>query len=181
MNDNIIEIKIKLTQKDYIEYNIKTLSKKTRGIRIYVIFAFILTIGIYIYTLFNMNKDISSKMLINGGLGLLKIILVVIIVVLFIRFIVNKTAIKTYKTNKLLQQEVTYRFGENGFALESESGKVNISWDKVYKICRVKDFYTIYISNVQGYVIPRKHFDEVSINQFNRLIKVKLDKKKIKI
>lgn len=89
---------------------------------------------------------------------------------------------RNYRTNKLLQSEFEYLLSNNGMNITTEDGQAFLPWNKVYKVRISKDFFAMYISNSQAYLIPKRCFSNANdIESLKDILQSNLPKDKFKI
>lgn len=177
MSEKLLELEVKISEKDYIKFNYSHISKKMKGLKPFVIFwvIFIIIIGVMGF------QGLLEESFFELYLPFFKFVSIIAIIIVLFWVLIRYSASKTYRSNKFIIEKNTYSFYNEGIFVKSESGEVTISWNKIYKVERIKDFYAIFISTVQVYVFPKRCFDEESVEQFRTIMTNNLEKKKVKL
>jgi hypothetical protein len=134
-------IKTKLSEKDFINVNFVLLYKKAL-IKILTGISFLgLLIFIASLTFAPISFPISSVFYIVFVLGVLPL------VTFF-------TAKKNYKSNKRISEDIEYQFHPDALFVTGESFTSQLSWDKIHKVTKTKNWLLIWQSSQMANVIP---------------------------
>ena len=77
---------------------------------------------------------------------------------------------KDFFSNRSLQEEIGYEFGEEGFRQTGETFNAEVSWDSVFKIVELKDWVLIYQSKMLMCPVQKRSFSTGQLKEFKALI-----------
>ena len=97
----------------------------------------------------------------------------------FLPFAVYKNAIKTYRTNNLLQERINYLFDLEKVSVQGESFKSEIAWKNIHKILKLKNWVLIYQNSAAASLIPKNSMSVEQLSGFNKLIHEVTERHKI--
>jgi amino acid permease len=141
-------IKGKLSFTDYKDFLLASLFyKKHRLIILILCFAFI----IYNFV----SKVLKAQDLLTAIIEVLALLILI-----FIYFIIYKVFTKrSYKTDSVMQKEMSYTFSEEGIYWSTDRGSYNYRIEDFRRFFFSKKVIAIYISNRKAIVIPRHFFE----------------------
>jgi len=148
----------KLTLSDLYEFN-KSHSFRSLG-RIKIILLLIIVcvgFGVTIYS------DIvgvlhGEKTLYNTHFMYFFLFLCIFIIIFL--FQVRRNIKKLYETNAFFSEEKALEISEDRIVETSKSTSVELTKEKIYKVCITKKAIYLYISNMQAYIIPYHFFND---------------------
>lgn len=113
------------------------------------------------------------------------VVLVLLVVLLF--FIFKKNADKQWNTNKTLSDNVRveFAFGEEdievvSYQQDKQTGKTVLDYTSVHKVVDYKNYYFIYLSNVQAYILNKSYIEDDEKEVGGLLLQKLGDKYKVK-
>lgn len=157
-----MQIKSKLTEKDFINANFVLLYSKL-SIKIFTGFI-LLFLMVSIANSFYFSKDSSSSMLPP---------LIMLIVFPLMTYLGAK---RNYKANKRAGETIEYDFNETNLSIKGESFNSQLSWDKIYKVTQTKNWILIWQTRQVANIISKKDIWEGEISDLKNI----LDKHKVK-
>lgn len=186
---NSVSINVKLELKDFINFRKGTYFSSMLLVRVAIMFIIYLAIFSTLYSMYQIptvSGDIGS----NGTLDKIFIFvfsLIVSIVVVVATFFLKPLTImlsskRYFNSNKLLQQQMRYDFGDVSFNLNSESGSANIKWENLYKVNEYKEVFALFISRLQAYIIPKRCFEnKEDMERFKEILRANIFSKKLRL
>ena len=84
---------------------------------------------------------------------------------------------REYVSNKILQAPISYKLDQDGFSITTSSSDAYIKWENVVKMKQSKKVIAIYISNHQGYLIPRNQLNTEQTEFMEQLILANANRK----
>jgi hypothetical protein len=84
---------------------------------------------------------------------------------------VYRNAIKTFRSNKLLQERITYLFDMEKLEVVGESFNSELAWKSIHKILEFNNWVLIYQNSAVANLIPLKSFEPNQLASFKTLIK----------
>ena len=84
---------------------------------------------------------------------------------------VYRNAIKTFRSNKLLQERINYLFDLEKLSVQGESFNSELAWKNIHKILELKNWVLIYQNSAVANLIPLKSFEPNQLASFKTLIK----------
>lgn len=150
-------IKTKLSEKDFVRINFILLYRK--------IFILIITIAAVLSILLSVTVAFTdpSRFSLSQVLGPVIIILIMPVMVYFI-------AKKNYKGSKRIGETIEYEFTNNDFLIRGESFSSQLSWDKVYKVTKLKHWVLIWQNNRAANIISRRDIWEGDITKLKEIL-----------
>lgn len=155
-------IKSKLTEKDFVNLNLTLLYSKLwmRLLTVIAIIGFLVTI---VSLFFKSYPPFSS-------------IAVLTIILIFLPISTYFTAKKNYLSNKRISESIEYRFTENYLEIIGESFSSQYTWDKIYKVTKVKNWILIWHNRQVANPVPKRDVWEGKLADLKRM----LEKHKVK-
>ena len=164
------EVKVKITEKDYFAFQKEYLMRSKIVMICFVCFLFTIGQGVY-----NDKTDIVSLILNN-------VIPVTIILIVFLpiyRFQLKRS----YKSDKILQEEQTLLLKEDGIHHSMQRGNFNYTVEDFSRVIFGQKIIAIFVSKQKALLLPRHCFsskeEEQAVEAFIKAHYVK-DKKKQK-
>lgn len=106
----------------------------------------------------------------------------------YIPIAVYRNAIKTFRSNKLLQERINYLFDLEKVSVQGESFNSELAWKNIHKILELKNWVLIYQNSAVANLVPKKSMRGEQLSDFKKLIhevterhKILNKKKKVKI
>ena len=149
-----ISIKTKLTEKDYIRFNLYQYYKSWQ-IKLLTIFGLVLLAGLLIFYLSGLT---NFDYIFSLSFG------VTITVLVPLMMIFNSK--KNFKLNTQLQEEITYEFVNDLLLITGESFNAQLATDKLFKLSFSKKWFLIYPSPQIVNIIP---IHNINVEQINYL------------
>lgn len=178
-----------LRKEDFVKANkiIHKMRKSRYMLIAYIITFIIILILVRIFNDDSQNNIIVQKEPIADVPGLLTflptIIVMLFVVICIISYYIAKKVLprRHYDSNKSLHQEYKYVFNNDGIQCSSERATVKLLWNEVFKVYISKDYLIIFLSNMTAWIIPKIHIGNDQINDFEKMIKANIPKKKVRI
>lgn len=150
-------IKTKLSEKDFIRINFILLYRR--------VFILIITIAAILSILLSITVAItnSSRFNISQLIGPLIIALILPVMVYFM-------AIRNYKSSKRIGETIEYEFTNTDFLIRGESFSSQLSWDKVYKVTKLKHWVLIWQNRQAANIISRRDIWEGDITKLKEIL-----------
>ena len=101
-------------------------------------------------------------------------ILIFALVYLFLLpFLLKRNAKKTYDTNKILQEPITFTIDDKEIQMNAESYRSQMAWDKVFKV--IEDDNSIYIfhSKQTANLLPKRDLSNQQLTDLKNIIRTK--------
>lgn len=140
----LIEINFSFTKQELIEINFRYCYKNP--------FAIILTFLGVILTCIGLNAFV------NGVGGSASPIITGILFIIVVPIVVIYSSNKTYQSNKVARNTITYKFYKEYFTVDSMSTLNKIKWDELVKIVEFKSSFMFFISKRSFYFILKRAF-----------------------
>ncbi len=138
-----MQIKTNLTQRDFINVNFVLLWKK-RSLR--VVFVVMLIATIYsAYWRYSYKKVFPLDSLVWP-----------VILVVFMIGMTLLGAVLNYRSNARIKETIEYNFGDDFLDVKGESFTSHLTWDKIYKVTKTKNWLLVWQSRQTANVIPLK-------------------------
>ena len=147
-----LKLKYKMTEEDYINFNKFVIGKQ--NIILTIIFAILFTI-----------------ILINTEQSLIYVIPFVLIYILFCEIDIKIRCGKIYRNSKNMQEEAEITIDEKEIIEKSESSTSVFKTENLNKCCQNKNYYYLFKSKVEAYVIPKKILSEEEKQKLEEIIK----------
>jgi YcxB-like protein len=101
--------------------------------------------------------------------------------------LIGKTAVKVrsskeYKSDTLIQNNITYTFSE--YEIQQTFGRSAgyFEWSNVRSVYEDKDMFRLYVSKSKAMILPKRFFDSDSeIDHFKKLLRDQVDERKVKL
>ena len=150
-------IKTQLTRKDFVQVNLILLYKRFTPK--------LLTIGgIVFLALFIFAGGFNSPHF-NASTLLAPVFMMGIL-----PFVTFLTARSNYSSNKRITETIEYEFGNDNLAIKGESFSSQLSWNKIYKVSKLKNFILIFQTKQIANVIPRRDVWEGDITKLKEIL-----------
>lgn len=78
---------------------------------------------------------------------------------------------KSFNTNQILQEEVTYEFLPDRLIVISPYSNSEMPWSKIYKIRELRNWFLIYQSDKLFNLIPKQSLSSENIVQLKKMVK----------
>jgi len=87
-----------------------------------------------------------------------------------------------WKSSVPVRGVIEATFSDGGVCQVSEVGTVNLSYDKLYRVCEIKTAFYVYVSSVQAMIVPKRCFESAEDTKAVReLFARSVDKKKLSL
>ena len=150
-------IKSRLTEKDFINVNF-TMWLRRPLIKI--------LIGIYgLIFLSGLISLIFSKAHLSQVLATFLFITLLPILIYF-------AAKRNYASNKRISETIEYKFEKDVLIVTGESFNSQLTWDKVYKVTKTKNWLVIWQNRQVANVIPNRDLQQSSISELKKILSV---------
>ncbi|ROI06464.1 MULTISPECIES: YcxB family protein [unclassified Chryseobacterium] len=100
-------------------------------------------------------------------------VLIPLIFPLFVVFFIFKaysTSKKAFLSNKKIQEENTYTFTPEKIVIKGETFESEYSWNSIYQIRELKDWFLIYQSLQVMNMVPKKDFTREQVSELRSII-----------
>jgi hypothetical protein len=161
IHNGIMIIKTKLTRQDFINTNFIVLYSKP-AIRLFTV---VVSLAFIFSTL--------SAML-SGRISLVEIVLPLIMLCI-LPLIIYFNAGRVYASSRM-SQAIEYTFDDNYFTLKGETFNGHMSWDKIYKVTKTRNWLLIWQNKYIASPIPKRD----STDEEMKVIKEILKKNKVR-
>jgi hypothetical protein len=150
-------IKTQLSLKDYIKGNLALLYTKWNMKLILGMAGFVFLVSIF--QLFTSSKY-------DSGSG----IIISILMITWIPLLTYFSARKNYSSNARASERIDYIMQEDALAINGESFNSTLSWDKIYKVSKTKNWILIWQSRQSANLIPRRNVTENEIASLKNIL-----------
>lgn len=150
-------INTQLTESDFIRVNFTILYKK----------AFVKFITLMAF--FALIISVIGNIQFPGTTSLSQIMLPILILVI-LPLITYNSARKNFKTNKRINEPVEYSIDDKIISLKGESFNAQLSWEKIYKVNKTKEWILIWQNKQVANVIPRRNITDSQIAILKNII-----------
>jgi hypothetical protein len=172
MENNKIAVKVKLTLNDYRDWSLERVFT-TRFIIIICLILFFMALSAG-FSFFSTSGAGNFSDNYFPFLAMLALFLILLPVSVYLN------AKKSFESDRLIQEEQSYEFDDEGFDISSSYSKSRITWDKIYRVDADKKYICLYISKVKAFLLPKRFFSaDGDIKALLNTIKGKIDKKNI--
>jgi hypothetical protein len=159
-----MKLKVKLELPDYRKWNMEFFYGGWRGKTVIAAALVLLaSTAFFICRLGIKALSDNPQVIFVMALGLLFLLLMPVSI-----FMQSK---KVFSTDKFLQEEQEYEFGDAGFTVSSPHGRSEIPWNMVYKVKHTKNFISIYLSNIRAFVIPARLLGQEELKALQESLK----------
>lgn len=146
-----------LSQTDYVKANLVLLYSKWS-------MKFITGVGIFMFlgsllTLFYDEQYGSGST-----------ILVAFFIMSWIPALTWFNARRNYSTNNRISEPIDYTIENESLTVKGESFTVTLTWDKLYRVSKTKNWVLIWQSKQVANLIPRKNFDDIQIGYLKNIL-----------
>jgi hypothetical protein len=153
-----IELDVKIELKDYLHANY-VFNLEKRQIKILIIMCVLFFLGA---VAFNVAAPERNLMLV--------LLPPIFLIGLFLN--VNLATRRHYASYPAIQESKHYLFSPAGIKVTSESSSGSVAWQNVTRYKESENFFFLYISNIQFFLIPKGCFsDLLQIETFRMLLK----------
>ena len=166
----VLEINVKITQKDYLIFN-KMLNSKFLKRIYFLAICFVLVIcALIAYNPYSIKYD-----------RVIQIIIVIIMVIGLINYVIVKGSKKRYENDNFIREDKHYTLSKSKVAGNADSGNFNVTWDKIDRVQEKNGVIAIFISKSQGFIIPIACIDNGELELLKNLIRNNVSLNKIKM
>lgn len=152
-----MEIKTNISEADFIKVNYQLLWMKPITKLLVAFTTFLVAYEIYCTTHYPDFYD--RNLLLYFGL------------ILFWMVMIWWVARKNYRSNKRIQEKLTYTIEADKLLIAGESFKVELSWDKVFRVIKTRKWVLVFQSRQSANLIDRKACDETVLNALKEICK----------
>lgn len=85
-------------------------------------------------------------------------------------FLIRSTAVRNYRNNPRVQEELTYRLSEEVYEVIGTSFESKMSWDKINKVQKKGNWLLIWTSTVSANAIPITAVSKTDLSQIRNVI-----------
>lgn len=159
-----INLRFRLEEEDYINFNKVTMRKGSNLITI----IFILNLFFLLYLNIKDNKSVS--------VSIVCAIIVVFVLLILRPFLVKSELKKAIRNHFLLRTETTVEFYQDHIVEKNEGGETNIRFEShfpleaIKKIIETNDLYLFFISPIEAIILPKRVMGEEDFIKMNNLI-----------
>lgn len=161
-----MNIRLRLELKDYRDWNIDYFYGSWRGKALVAVTVLLAIVTWYF----------ASRMGVKSLAENPQILFVICLALLFLLLMpvsIFMQSQKAFRSDKFLQAEQEYGFGEAGFTVKSAHGSSDVPWNMVHKIRISRKFISIYISNIRAFVLPKRLMTAEEAAAIEALLKMK--------
>jgi hypothetical protein len=170
VSDCLVTVSGYLSIRDYKEYNL--LHSRLNNFFVRFVFYFLIFFGTTLVVTKINNNELSINSIVIFILSGLGVSILAVSLVVSIRNIKLK---RIFQSDKFINKEYIYNFGDNGMEINSESSNSFIEWSEIYKIKENNKLIVIYIGKNRGMVLPKTFFkNEEELNQLKEIMRNKL-------
>ena len=77
---------------------------------------------------------------------------------------------KLYNSNNRISERITYTINPDNYLMKGESFSAELSWSKIYKVTKTKDWILIWQNKQTANVIPLKNITGSQIQEFKTVL-----------
>ena len=74
------------------------------------------------------------------------------------------------KSNPAILSETTIEFDENSLSIKNDIASSSLPWKSFIKAAMHKEYFELYITELQAYVIPKRAFDSNQLEKFENIV-----------
>jgi len=75
------------------------------------------------------------------------------------------------KSNPAILSRTIVEFDEDNLSFNNDIGSSSMPWKSFIKASIQKEYYELYITELQAYVIPKRAFDSTQLEKFESIVK----------
>ncbi|WP_276502864.1 YcxB family protein [Terrimonas pollutisoli] len=79
---------------------------------------------------------------------------------------------RDYTSNKRISETIEYQFGKDLLFVKGESFTAQLTWDKIYKVSKTKNWLLIWQNKQVANVIPRRDIWEGDIIELKEILQI---------
>jgi YcxB-like protein len=147
-------INVQVSYKAFKKYVFSTLA-----IKIIVLFWAMVLVNAIVVTLINMGGNFAE----GGAANIAQYTVVILVFFMLLPFVLLRSIKKSYDTNKLLHEPITYEFAGERLKVSGVSFNSEFDWNKFYQIKETKGYFMIYPSASALYLIPKSCLSDSEI------------------
>lgn len=87
-----------------------------------------------------------------------------------LRIQVYFAALRTYKTDGRVSENINYSFDNNEIRITGESFNSRLTWNKIYSVTENKDYVLIWQNQLIANAIPKRDFRENEFASFKQIV-----------
>lgn len=190
--DNLLA-SVRLTKEEYKDISVFYYRYIRKGKKVHIaVYAFLLFIIVLMLVGFLQNQNIptsSAEPIIRNSFSLQDILskailpIVVIVIVIGVQiytpFLIRKSAVKEYSSNKFVQKEIKYVLSSEYIGIESEDFQMKLKYEDIHKVLISNDYIIIFESEKLMRILPKRSFNsEDAATEAIQLLETKLSKDK---
>lgn len=157
---NEVKLESEITREEYIRLLFLITYRKPPVIIISIL-GLIMTLVPVLYFL-NIYTAIDSP----PYIPLISGVLITIVFPLSIYFMARRN----FRIDELLQQRIHYTFAPDKIFLKGSTFEVNIGWDKIYKVRKLKDWLLLYRNKARVALIIKNSLSKDEQMEFDRIV-----------
>lgn len=184
---------VRLTKEEYKDISIFYYKYIRKGKKSYIIrYVFIFIIIFLVLVTFLLNQSVptsSTEPVIRNSLSLhemivrafipIMVIVIVLAVQIYTPFLIKKSAVKEFSSNKFAQKEFNYTLSPEYIEIESEDFQMKLKYEDIHKVLVSSDYIIIFESEKLVRILPKRSFqDEKAAADALQLLESKLSKGK---
>ena len=151
-----MQIKTRLSQKDLIKVNLVLLKRGSS--RVYLVLLFF-------YIIF------SAMPLANGkSINIITILLPLMIMIVFLIAITLVGILINYRSNPRIRETIEYKFQSDFLEIKGESFSSQLTWEKIHKVTKTKNWLLIWQNRQSANVIPLRDIWEGDITTLKEIL-----------
>jgi hypothetical protein len=163
---NTIKKTFQYTQKDLQAFYNVLIYKRTI-LPLCSIIPLVLIVGFLIAPIFHENSSAAHYV----SLG---IVFSIVITSIMLVFSPKESAKKTLEQNIFFKHEVSVEFSAEGFKDDCHGASAFIKWEDVYNYFEDKKTFAVFVSEENGYIIPKRLFSETETVEISALLKERI-------
>lgn len=171
---NEVNFDVKLDETDLYKYNLKQAYSNAGVILFSVIGAFgLIYLPIFVWKV--MKEGLEPPIMTY-------FLFVITLFSANLPLIIKRSSRKLMASNKLLQQTQHYKITEQEILISSVNGNTQITWENVFKVREEKNYFSIFISKAQAYLIPKRFFyNSKDVDALKDIMRQSLPSTKLKL
>ncbi len=150
-----INIKTKIKQNEFIKVNYLLLWMKPI-VKVFAVFCLLLVTYDTYYSIYDPYFYDRSMWLYFGMIA-------------FWMVMIWFVARRNFRSNKRIQEQLTYTIEDDKFSVTGESFKSEMTWNKVYKIIKTKKWLLVFQSRQSANFIDIHHCDNATMEALNSI------------
>ncbi len=160
-----VEIRVDLTLRDFFRFQV---TSTIRQCTVWMFIAFAVSGISYLKVYFSGENEISYLLMGVFFMG-------VLLFFPYLWFWISRTQ---KRQTVAFNRPITYRISEEALSVESHHGTVVIPWADVFSRTEDKHAFYVYISSMQGYILPKRCFTREQGRETRRILKSSVREKK---